>query len=67
MTKESFSTNNTYPGHKFKDICNGFGCINKQTEKIEVRAGTFGTILLYLCDECITKFQPFQKNSGFDT
>lgn len=36
--------------------CDGYGCFNKSTEKIEVNAGSFGKISLKLCPHCITKF-----------
>jgi hypothetical protein len=39
-----------------KDICNAFGCSNSATEKINVSAGTFGTISLDLCNNCVAKF-----------
>lgn len=39
------------------DICYGFRCSKKSTEKIEVNAGTFGEITLYLCSVCATKFK----------
>ena len=40
-----------------KDICNAFGCSNKDSEKIYVDAGIFGTVTLEVCQFCINKFQ----------
>ncbi len=39
-----------------KETCNAFGCSKGATEKIDVSAGTFGTISLSLCSLCIKKF-----------
>lgn len=36
--------------------CNGFGCNEKATEKINVDAGSFGRINLTLCQSCVKKF-----------
>ena len=43
-----------------KEICNCFGCSNNATEKINVSAGTFGTISLDLCNNCVRKFVPIK-------
>lgn len=40
-----------------KEICLGYGCNRKATEKIEVDAGTFGNIVLNLCSICVRKFR----------
>jgi len=40
-----------------KEICNAFGCYKNATEKINVSAGTFGTISLNLCNNCIGLFK----------
>ena len=37
-------------------ICEGFGCFNKATTKINVKVGQLGTIPLDLCTECMKKF-----------
>ena len=39
-----------------KDICNAFGCSKSATKKVNVSAGTFGTISLMLCSMCVKKF-----------
>jgi hypothetical protein len=44
-----------------KEICNAFGCSKNATEKISVSAGTFGTISLDLCNNCVKKFQNKQE------
>ena len=37
-------------------ICEGYGCFNKATTKINVKVGQLGTILLEVCIDCIGKF-----------
>ena len=37
-------------------ICDGYGCINKATTKINVKVGQLGTIPLDLCTDCVKKF-----------
>jgi hypothetical protein len=37
-------------------ICEGFGCFKKATTKINVKVGQLGTIRLYLCTDCVKKF-----------
>ena len=41
----------------YKDICNAFGCFNPSTETIDVNAGSFGKITLFVCKSCISRFQ----------
>src|SRR5438552_15179584 len=38
-------------------ICESVGCFSKAAIKLEVRVGTAGTIALFLCEECISKFR----------
>jgi len=46
-----------------KEICcNGYGCYENATIKIDVPAGTFGIISLELCSSCIKKFQLPKEN-----
>ena len=37
-------------------ICEGYGCFNKATTKINVKVGQLGTIPLDLCTDCVKKF-----------
>jgi hypothetical protein len=37
-------------------ICEGYGCFNKATTKINVKVGQLGTIPLDLCTDCLKKF-----------
>jgi hypothetical protein len=39
-----------------KNICEAFGCF-AEAIKCEVKIGQQGTISLYLCEGCVTKFQ----------
>jgi hypothetical protein len=38
------------------NICEAFGCSQKATTKISVKAGQLGTIPLELCIYCVKKF-----------
>jgi hypothetical protein len=38
-------------------ICDGFGCDEKATGKMNVDAGKFGTLTLFLCKNCVRKFK----------
>jgi hypothetical protein len=51
MSNQSISQANN------KNICNAFGCSSNATQKISVSAGTFGTISLNLCNNCIGLFK----------
>ncbi len=43
---------------KYKDIiCNGFSCDHTNTTRINVDAGKFGKIELWLCPSCAKKFR----------
>lgn len=37
--------------------CDAAGCAAAGTNKINVPAGKFGTVTLFVCSECIGKFQ----------
>jgi len=37
--------------------CDGYGCDEKATREIKVDAGKFGTLTLFLCTNCIGKFE----------
>ena len=37
-------------------VCEALGCYSKATNKIAVKVGSKGTIFLFLCDNCKTKF-----------
>ena len=39
-----------------KEICEAIDCSNKATDEISLNVGKFGTILLFLCKECLPKF-----------
>lgn len=38
-------------------ICEAVGCFSKAAIKLPVRVGTAGTITLFLCEECKSKFR----------
>lgn len=38
-------------------ICEAAGCFSKAAIKLPVRVGTAGTITLFLCEECKSKFR----------
>lgn len=40
-----------------KSVCDGLGCFNEATNKIEEEVGDIGMIILDLCDDCIIKFR----------
>jgi hypothetical protein len=46
-------------------ICDGYNCENYASNKIDVNAGTFGTISLDLCNNCVKKFVP-TKDRGIN-
>ena len=46
-------------------LCEAVDCSFKATEKIDISAGKFGTISLYLCSKCIGIFQKQKKNDDF--
>jgi hypothetical protein len=40
-----------------KNICQAVGCLAKATDKIALEGGTFGIISVFVCRNCIGKFQ----------
>ena len=38
-------------------ICEAFGCSSKATIRIVLPVGHKGSIPVYICDECVAKFQ----------
>jgi hypothetical protein len=38
-------------------ICEAANCEEAATKQIEVNAGTFGTLVLSVCANCVRKFQ----------
>jgi hypothetical protein len=40
-----------------KNICDGRGCFNTATIKIDEAIGEMGRIVLDLCDDCLWKFR----------
>ena len=44
-------------------ICEGYGCFNKATTKINVKVGHLGTIPLDLCIDCVKKFDENKRSS----
>jgi hypothetical protein len=36
--------------------CDAIDCISEPTEKIQVSAGKYGFITLFVCSKCISKF-----------
>lgn len=45
-----------------KNNCDGLNCFNPSTNKIQVSAGTYGRIILSLCDSCACLFKEKEKN-----
>jgi len=43
-------------GDTNKQICDAYNCEYEATEQIEVSAGKFGYITLYVCTNCLPKF-----------
>lgn len=41
---------------ELNNICEAVGCLSKATTTIEVEVGQRGTILLSLCNGCVSKF-----------
>jgi hypothetical protein len=39
------------------NCCDGFGCYEIATKKVNVSAGTFGNIILSLCPSCLKLFE----------
>ncbi len=46
------------------NCCDGFGCSEIATEKVNVSAGTFGIITLSLCSVCKNKFSREMKDEN---
>jgi hypothetical protein len=38
-------------------ICEAEGCISPASTAIEVKVGTLGVIMLYLCNHCVNEFE----------
>lgn len=53
MTSEA----DTSSDYQNKKICDGFDCNAKATKEAKVDAGKFGTLTLFLCANCIRKFE----------
>ena len=57
QTYDELITNMSETGLAINSItCEAVGCFSKATIKLEVRVGTAGTIALFLCEECKSKF-----------
>lgn len=41
----------------YNSICEAVGCFARATNNIAVKVGTLGVISLFLCNDCISKFQ----------
>ena len=50
------SLNNTGPKDN-KSICDGLGCSNEATNRIDENIGEMDRIKLDLCDDCLLKFR----------
>jgi hypothetical protein len=50
------SLNNIGPEDN-KSICDGLGCFNESTHRIDEDIGNMGRIKLDLCDDCLLKFR----------
>lgn len=48
---------NDYTTNNNKVICEAINCYREATEKIDIKAGSFGLITLNLCKRCIKRFQ----------
>jgi hypothetical protein len=44
-----------------EQVCEAVDCFNKGTERIEVSAGSYGSITLYLCSGCSPQFKEKQQ------
>jgi hypothetical protein len=42
-------------------VCEGYGCFNKATTKINVKVGQLGSISLDLCINCVKKFEQKER------
>ncbi|MGH9981075.1 MAG: hypothetical protein ACRD6U_05940 [Nitrososphaeraceae archaeon] len=49
-------TNNINQSNINNSICEAIGCFENATKKIDVNAGQFGKISLFLCKKCLPKF-----------
>jgi len=49
-------TNDIITPELYNDICNCLGCHDYATKKIQVDAGKFGNISLFVCRTCLLKF-----------
>lgn len=56
MTNKS-TTNYLLHNNLLEKVCEGFGCYEKITREIKVDAGKFRTLTLFLCTNCIGKFE----------
>jgi hypothetical protein len=45
------------PTNSYEKLCDAFSCEAKATEQIEVSIGKFGVIELFVCKNCVCKFQ----------
>jgi hypothetical protein len=43
-------------------VCEALGCYSKAINKIAAKVGSKGTIFLFLCDNCKTKFSPLYED-----
>jgi hypothetical protein len=50
------SLNNNSPEDN-KSICDGLGCFNEATHRIDEEIGEMGRIVLDLCSDCLLKFR----------
>ena len=51
-----FHINSTEGSHLVNKLCEAVDCNGKATEEIEVSAGKHGFIILFVCNNCISKF-----------
>jgi hypothetical protein len=63
-------TDNTLQNQGVKQLCEAIGCGEQATEQITVSAGNYGTLILFVCKNCIGKFseelgQSEQENKDY--
>lgn len=56
MSNQGMNTLINIKSEENKNICDGRGCFNAATIKIDEAIGDMGRIALDLCDDCLLKF-----------
>lgn len=42
-------------------VCEATGCFKKATERIAIKVGDLGAISLFVCSDCVTRFQEVKQ------